>query len=188
MFYAKSTGGFYDPSSRTKYEKNGNWPDDVVEISAELYAEIQNRPKNKIVVTDENGFPALADPPKATSSHVWERIKAERDRRTETGGCAVTVSGVDKWFHSDKLSRSKLLGLVLSALSGNGLPAGLKWKTMDGSYVEMTAVLAAQVVSASTLSDIAIFTAAEAHNAAMESAIDPSAYDFSSDWPKMFGE
>lgn len=81
MLYSKSTGGFYDPSSRAKYERNGNWPSDLVEVSAERYAELQNRPADKIIVPDENGFPVLADPAAPTSAQLADAVRAERDAR-----------------------------------------------------------------------------------------------------------
>lgn len=111
----------------------------------------------------------------------WNRIKTERDRRTEQGGYKVGT----KWFHSDQKSRSQQLGLVLL---GASIPAGLQWKTMDGSFVAMTQQLAGQVLAAAAASDQAIFAAAEAHRQAMEASADPAAYDFSAGWPKVFGE
>lgn len=112
---------------------------------------------------------------------AWEGIKIERDRRTDNGGYKVST----KWFHSDQKSRSQQLGLVLL---GATIPAGLQWKTMDGSFVTMTATLAQQVLGAAAASDQAIFAAAETHKAAMEASQDPSAYDFSAGWPKVFWE
>lgn len=119
------------------------------------------------------------DPVGAERSAKWEAIKAERDRRTENGGYKVGA----KWFHSDQKSRSQQLGLVLL---GAGIPAGLQWKTMDGSFVTMTATLAQQVLAAAAASDQAIFAAAEAHKAAMEASADPASYDFSGGWPATF--
>ena len=110
---------------------------------------------------------------------VWDRIKSERDRRTEQGGYKVST----KWFHSDQKSRSQQLGLVLL---GASIPANLQWKTMDGSFVTMTATVAQQVLAAAAASDQAIFAAAETHKAAMEASADPSAYDFSGGWPATF--
>lgn len=120
----------------------------------------------------------LADEPK---TKAWDAIKAERDRRTENGGYKVGT----KWFHSDQKSRSQQLGLVLL---GASIPAGLQWKTMDGSFVTMTQQLAGQVLAAAAASDQAIFAAAEAHRQAMEASANPAAYDFSTGWPKVFGE
>lgn len=119
--------------------------------------------------------------PKISKSSIWEAIKARRDYLIENGGYNVGT----KWFHSDQKSRSQQLGLVLL---GANIPANLQWKTMDGSFVTMTQQLAGQVLAAAAASDQAIFAAAEAHKAAMEASADPAAYDFSTGWPKVFGE
>ena len=114
----------------------------------------------------------------------WSDIKAERDRRKIDGGYKVTVGGVDKWFHSDAFSRNQQLGLVLL---GASIPPGLQWKTMDGSFVAMTQSLASQVFAAAAAQDMATFTAAETHKAAMEASSDPASYNFSGGWPAIFG-
>lgn len=126
----------------------------------------------------------FADTPPAVTSDqikawVWNDIKAERDRRTQTGGYKVGA----KWYHSDQFSRSQQLGLVLL---GANIPSGLKWKTMDGSFVAMTQQLVGQILAAGAASDQAIFAAAEAHKAAMEASADPASYDFSGGWPATF--
>lgn len=113
-------------------------------------------------------------------AEAWRAIKAERDRR-KAGGVKVGA----KWFHSDDGSRIQQMGLVMM---GANLPAGLQWKTMDGSFTAMTPALAQQVFAAQAASDQAIFTVAEQHRVAMEASADPAAYDFSTNWPKIFGE
>ena len=110
----------------------------------------------------------------------WEAIKIERDRR-EAGGVLVGTH----WFHTDESSRIKQLGLVMA---GASIPAGLMWKTMDGSFVPMTQQLAGQIFGASLSQTSAIFTKAEQHKAVMEASENPDAYDFSGGWPKVFGE
>lgn len=177
MFYSKTTGGFYDSAIH-----GDNIPADAVEISDAVHAAlIEGQSNGKRIVADGNGFPMLVDPPKLTAADVWEKIKAERDRRTEHGGYKAGT----KWFHSDQKSRGQQLGLVLL---GANIPANLQWKTMDGSFVTMTQQLAGQVLAAAAASDQAIFAAAEAHRQAMEASADPAAYDFSTGWPKVFGE
>ena len=177
MFYSEKTCGFYDS------EINGDAiPGDAVEITAAQHTTLlDGQSRGKRIVADKNGFPILADPPAPTVSDVWLRIKAERDRRTENGG--FQVGG--KWFHSDQKSRSQQLGLVLL---GASIPAGLQWKTMDGSFVTMTPALAQQILVSATASDQAIFSVAEAHRAALESCADPASYDYSGNWPKVFGD
>ena len=119
--------------------------------------------------------------PRLTSAQVLVAIKAERDRRIQSGGYKVGA----KWFHSDTFSRTQQMGLVMM---GANIPAGTPWKTMDGSTVTMTQTLAGQIFGTAAASDIAIFAAAEAHRVAMEASADPATYDFSTGWPKAFGE
>lgn len=118
--------------------------------------------------------------PEEIKAEKWKGIKAERDRR-KVGGVKVGA----KWFHSDDASRIQQLALVMM---GAGLPAGLQWKTMDGSFITMTPALAQQVFTGQAASDQAIFAVAEQHRVAMEASADPAAYDFSTGWPKVFGE
>lgn len=114
-----------------------------------------------------------------TKEIMWAKIKTERDRRKLTGG----YQAAGKWFHSDEFSRSQQLGLV--ALGAN-MPAGIQWKTMDGTFVEMTPTLAQQILSAAAANDIAIFTAAENHKVTMEASANPASYGFSTGWPAMY--
>ena len=190
MFYSKSAGGFYIPAIH-----GDNIPADAVEITREHYETLLAGQSNgKVIAADKNGKPILKDPPKATAAEVWEHITAERDRRTEQGGYKVGT----KWYHSDQKSRSQQLGLARKAdrieASGGDLDAvmhdadgsPIAWKTMDGSFIPMTARLAQQIAAAAESSDLATFKAAELHRAAMEASADPSAYDFSGGWPATF--
>lgn len=111
---------------------------------------------------------------------MWNAIKTERDRR-KAGGVKVGA----KWFHSDDGSRIQQMGLVMM---GASIPANLQWKTMDGSFITMTQALASQVFQAVAASDQAVFTAAETHRASMEASADPASYDYSTGWPKIYGE
>jgi len=177
MFYSKSSGGFYDTSIH-----GDAIPADAVEITEAEHASLLDAQSHgKVIHADKNGMPIAVDPPKPTAAQVWERIKTERDRRTVQGGSKVGT----KWFHSDQKSRSQQLGLVLL---GANIPAGLQWKTMDGSFVTMTQQLAGQILVAGAANDQAIFAAAEIHKAAMEASADPASYNFSCGWGKVFGE
>jgi hypothetical protein len=194
MFYSKTTGGFYDAVIH-----GDSIPADAVEISAEEYAYLlEGQSNGQRITAGADGKPVLTDPPKATATQVWERIKSERDCR-KSGGIKVKVGSVYKWFHSDADSRIQHLGLKDKArdlIAGGGqmtdkltiLGQTVKWKTMDGSFVEITAQLAFDIVSAAGDLDAQLFATAEAHKAAMEASADPASYDFSAGWPKSFGE
>lgn len=138
-------------------------------------------PEGSVEITDAEAAALQKPTIDQAKAAKWESIKSERDRRTENGGYKAGT----KWFHSDQKSRSQQLGLVLL---GANIPANLQWKTMDGSFVTMTQQLAGQVLAAAAAGDQAIFAAAEAHRQAMEASADPAAYDFSTGWPKVFGE
>lgn len=109
---------------------------------------------------------------------MWRKIQAERDRRKANG-----VKVGDYWFHSDDGSRIQQLALVIF---GSNLPANIMWKTLNGAFVEMTPTLAVQIFQASAAQDIAIFSVAEQHKAAMLASQDPELYDFSGDWPETY--
>ena len=115
----------------------------------------------------------------AIKARHWEEIKRERDRRIQSGG----YQAAGKWFHSDTFSRTQQMGLVMM---GANIPAGLQWKTMDGSFVTMTQELAGQVFAAAAASDAALFARAEQIKATMDA--DPAAFDLSAHaWPPVFG-
>lgn len=113
-------------------------------------------------------------------TEMWRKIQVERDRR-KSGG--VLVAG--NWYHSDDTSRIQQLGLVMF---GANMPAGIMWKTMSGSFVQMTPTLALQIFSAVATSDVAIFTVAEQHRAAMIASPDPASYNYLTGWPATYGE
>jgi Domain of unknown function (DUF4376) len=143
-------------------------------------------PQGLIKITeDEANQIRLAQIPIKTISEkkadMWLKIKAERDRRIQSGGYKVST----KWYHSDTFSRTQQMGLVML---GANIPANTPWKTMDGSFVIMTQTLAGQIFGTAAASDIAIFTAAELHKTNMELLTDPTTYDFTVGWPKIFGE
>lgn len=176
MLYSAQTCGFYDRAIH-----GDNVPSDAVEITKEEHAAlIAGQSNGKRIVADENGKPVAVDPPKPTADDIWQCIKAERDRR-KAGGVKVGA----KWFHSDDASRIQQMGLVMM---GASIPANLQWKTMDGSFITMTQALASQVFQAVATSDHAVFTAAETHRATMEASADPASYDYSTGWPKIYGE
>lgn len=129
--------------------------------------------------------PTLAS--SVVASMMWEKIKTERDRRSEAG-CQVAGN----WFHNDLKSRTqwermanRSVGLADAdpyLVDGNQVA----WKTMSGAFVPLTAGLIRQVVDAFEVQEVATFKAAEIHRAAMVAAADPSAYDYSGDWPAIF--
>lgn len=125
--------------------------------------------------------PYIAPPAPAKEeiqAQKWTAIKSERDRRTQAG---VAVGA--NWFHSDTFSRTQQLGLTMM---GASMPAGIMWKTMSGSFVEMTPTLAGQIFQATAASDSALFAVAEAKHAEMLALADPTDYDVTAGWPATY--
>ena len=133
----------------------------------------------------------------AIQAAQWRKISALRDHRTLIGGWLAQ----GKWFHANAKSVSQQLGLArkadLVAQSGGDMAAGfagdgpdglLYWKTMDGSFVLMTASLAHQIFDAAERVQGQVFAVAERHKAAMLAAVDPERYDFAHGWPAMYSD
>lgn len=163
------TGGYLQPLAE-EHSANHIEVDDETRLAWPLYAANEERDAVEMAAIDQNVM-RLA---------MWERIKGERDRRKALG-----VKVGLHWFHSDDSSRIQQLGLVMM---GASMPAGVQWKTLDGTFTPMTPVLAGQILSATGANDQAIFDRAEQHRLAIEAAAEPSAYDFSSGWPIAFGD
>lgn len=111
----------------------------------------------------------------------WSLIQEERDRRKLLGGYKVGTN----WFHSDTFSRTQQMALVMF---GANMPPDIMWKTMAGGFVAMTPTLAGQIFQTAAVSDMTLFGAAEAKNAAMLASENPSEYDYLSGWPLIYGE
>ena len=106
-------------------------------------------------------------------------IKSTRDNKIQSGGYEVE----GKWFHSDTVSRSQQTGLYLM---GESVPAGLMWKTMDGSFVEMTPVLAQKIFFAAAIQDSVLFQYAESLHQQVKESNNPEQIDIVNNWPATF--
>lgn len=107
-----------------------------------------------------------------TTEERWSAIKDLRDDKTQNGGYQVN----NHWFHSDTFSRTQQMGLVMM---GANMPNNLSWKTLSGTFVAMTPVLAQQIFAAAANQDSALFKHAEILKA--------NPYmDINSGWPETF--
>ena len=160
------------------YHGAGNW----IEVTEEQYAQ-----RHELVVVDgELQAKPAPDPAVVLAQQrdqVWERIKAYRERLSDTGGYEVTVGGVTKWFHSDLKSKTQQIALVVA---GAGVPA-VPWKTMDGTFVTMSQAWAVAIFAAASAQEAAIFATAEAHRGAVMASAEPLAYDWTGGWPAVYG-
>lgn len=115
---------------------------------------------------------------------LCEKIKAHRDTLMFNGGCFVA----GKWFHSD--THSKVQQIALNNLGAN-IPAGLMWKTMDGSFIEMTPLVASDLFIGQIYQEQAIFGASETKQAEVNSLTtieELESYNIYANWPLVYGE
>jgi hypothetical protein len=75
-FFSRSTNGFYSE------DINGsNMPDDVVEISDELWQSLlDGQSCSKFITSDENGMPILKDTPPPTYDELVMLAKSKKER------------------------------------------------------------------------------------------------------------
>lgn len=102
----------------------------------------------------------------------WSKIKAKRDELTDNGGCLVS----GKWFHTDTKSKQQQMALTML---GASIPANLQWKTMDGSFITMTQLLAQQLFAAQITREQTIFAHAETLKADINA-------DINAGWPARY--
>lgn len=98
----------------------------------------------------------------------WQQVQQVRDELTLNGGCQLQV-GEDvtdplnpvpilKWFHSDVYSKQQQMALTML---GVNLPEGVWWKTMDGSFTEVSPEIVASLFAAQITREMQIFQTAE---------------------------
>lgn len=126
---------------------------------------------------------------------LWERIKAERDRRLFEGG----ILSDGRWFHSD--TDSKLMYLRMEQQADAILAAGgslddpimvdgiqQQWKLMDNSFCALTVGIIKQLGVDAEIQVARVFRAAEQHRLAMLESDAPQDYDFTGGWPLAYWE
>lgn len=145
-------------------------PTPPVDYSEDLYYRTEQDDAPYVVYTRKS--------PEQITSVLSSKIKAKRDQITVDGGCLVQT----KWFHTDAYSKQQQMALFIM---GASIPAGLMWKTMDGSFIEMTQALAAELFATQVARESQIFYHAEALIAGM-AGLDQTqliTYDINSGWP-----
>jgi hypothetical protein len=109
---------------------------------------------------------------------LWAAIKTKRQAVLEGG-----VQAAGRWFHSDLFSRTQWLALLVQ---GQSLPAGIQWKCMDNTFVELTPTLVLQVAGAMMAKEQTAFIWAETLKAQVNAAADPYSIDLDAGWPASY--
>ena len=120
---------------------------------------------------------------KPTSVDEWDDlIVKERTFRQQEGGYLVQ----NKWFHSDQSSKIQQMSLLLV---GQNIPQGLLWKTMDGSFVEMTPELAQNIFFTAIQNETILFAQGEQFRQFVRSPeFNPETFDVTKGWVTAYWE
>lgn len=108
---------------------------------------------------------------------VWEKIKQKRSESIDTG---VYHPRLQKWFHTDAEAQRNysLLGHAISS----ALYKPKRWKTMDGTFIEMTREVFQDIIALALGKADEDYKNAEIHKAKLMQSTDPLAYDYSTGW------
>lgn len=190
--------GFYDDTL-------GSVPEGAVAVGGEEYAALlAGQAQGGQIAADADGRPVLT-PPRPSEYHrwdgkkwnigkaeaarkkaeaaaaVWEKIKQKRHENLRGG---VYVESVGKWFHNTDEARQQYT--FMRTLPQ--LPPDLKWKTMDGGFVNLTRPLLDELSLKLLADEQQDFANAERHRALMEQSDDPETYDYSDGWTENYSE
>ena len=127
MYYAKSTGGFYDTAIH-----GNSIPADTVEITVEEHqALLEGQSQGKLIQADANGRPVLVDPPPLTLDEAkaakLTEINAACDAEIEAIKVSYPNTEVMTWDKQEQEARALVLDattatpLIDSIASARGL-------------------------------------------------------------------
>lgn len=126
-------------------------------------------------------FVVVPQPPNTlprTRMSVWERAKRERDRRYTSGMFVLT-----RWFQTDDAAR---LRVMLMVARGASLPANTRWRTIDGSFINMTPTRASNLLEAMLDYEQQVFERAESLRDEIAASAIPLTIDILAGWPVTF--
>ncbi|HDN9015381.1 TPA: DUF4376 domain-containing protein [Aeromonas salmonicida] len=177
MYYAKSTGGFYDTSIHGK-----KIPANAVEISDSYHSDLlQAQSAGKKITANEDGYPIAIDPPTPMRTTVSLLAEVASKRwQVETGGIVVAGSSIQ----TDRESQAQLYNSYTSLKSG--LVNDTQWKAADDTFVLVTLTELEPIAQAIAAHVRACFAAEEAHSkaiAALQTQAELDAYDIGVGWP-----
>lgn len=117
----------------------------------------------------------------AARERVWEQIKNKRHDNLRGG---VFVKSIKKWFHTNDESRAQYT--FMRTLPQ--LPDGLQWKTMDNSFITLTAALLDELSLTMLQNEQHDFAVAEQHRAKLWQSKTPESYNYAKGWTKTYEE
>ncbi|MFD0710183.1 tail fiber assembly protein [Photorhabdus akhurstii] len=81
-FYSAKTNAFYPVELEQNYIASGSLPDDIIEVSIDIYQEYaaNNAPEGKYRIAGQNGLPEWADIPPPTKEELQQYIESKKQQ------------------------------------------------------------------------------------------------------------
>lgn len=141
IVYSKTTNAFYLEDNKANYQAENAWPDDVVNVSVEVFSEFSGvPPEGKIRVAGKNGLPEWQDIPPLTPEQIIMLAEAEKKRRINK---AIDYMNNKQWpgkavlgrLKGDDLAQYNLWLDYLDALEAvdTSSATDIKWPTAPAS-------------------------------------------------------
>ncbi|WP_387689866.1 tail fiber assembly protein [Photorhabdus sp. RM71S] len=81
-YYSAKTNAFYPIELKQNYIASGSLPDDIMEVSIDIYQEYaaNNVPEGKYRIAGQNGLPEWADIPPPTKEELQQYIESKKQQ------------------------------------------------------------------------------------------------------------
>ncbi|MBS9433299.1 tail fiber assembly protein [Photorhabdus hainanensis] len=81
-FYSAKTNAFYPVELEQNYIASGSLPDDIIEVSIDIYQEYaaNNAPEGKYRIAGQNGLPEWADIPPPTKEELQQYVESKKQQ------------------------------------------------------------------------------------------------------------
>ncbi|MBS9429108.1 tail fiber assembly protein [Photorhabdus akhurstii] len=81
-FYSAKTNSFYPIELEQNYIASGSLPDDIIEVSIDIYQEYaaNNAPEGKYRIASQNGLPEWADIPPPTKEELQQYVESKKQQ------------------------------------------------------------------------------------------------------------
>ncbi|PQQ30551.1 phage tail protein [Photorhabdus luminescens] len=81
-FYSAKTNAFYPVELEQNYIASGSLPDDIIEVSIDIYQEYaaNNAPEGKYRIAGQNGLPEWADIPPPTKEELQKYVESKKQQ------------------------------------------------------------------------------------------------------------
>ncbi|MFD0710181.1 tail fiber assembly protein [Photorhabdus akhurstii] len=81
-YYSAKTNAFYPIELQQNYIASGSLPDDIIEVSLDIYQEYaaNNAPEGKYRIAGQNGLPEWADIPPPTKEELQQYVESKKQQ------------------------------------------------------------------------------------------------------------